>query len=225
METRCCNSKKFYRYDGKIICNNNCCSNYLGTSKLQFGKSFKSIFSVSFLILFILFPPKSYNNSLQLPRKEKVVASVAIVPPKPLTLENVEAEIRADSILCPDQVFAQIKIESNRLNSYLLKKTNNMLGMRYPFKRPTTAIGIYIPSMDKIIIGKREDLRAYSKYPSYAVFATWQDGIKDYKLWQSYCFNIEKVYLDFLKRNYAEDPAYVQKINQVVRQQNSVAMN
>jgi len=87
--------------------------------------------------------------------------------------------------------------------------------MRYPFKRNTSAIGIFLPESDTIIMGSAKDLKKYSQKNQYAVFATWQDCLKDYKLWQDECFKLKEKYLAFLGSNYAEDGDYVKKINSI----------
>jgi uncharacterized FlgJ-related protein len=137
---------------------------------------------------------------------------------KPLSKENLRLELDEQNILCPDEVFAQILIESGHLESYLSKKVNNLLGMRYPFRRQTTAIGIYLPDSDQIIIGTQKELKKYHNKNHYAVYENWQECVKDYKLWQDECFKLTDKYLAFLGMYYAEDTKYVEKIKSMSRQ-------
>jgi flagellum-specific peptidoglycan hydrolase FlgJ len=136
---------------------------------------------------------------------------------KLLTDENLHMELDQNHIICPEQVYAQIVIESGHFNSYLTKKTNNILGMRYPFKRSSTAIGIYLPASNQIIKGKKEDLKKYRKQNNYAVYNSWEDCVKDYKYWQENTFNLTERYLNFLGNCYAEDSLYISKIKNIAR--------
>jgi hypothetical protein len=132
-------------------------------------------------------------------------------------MENLHSELIKHEVLCPGIVYGQIKIESGNLTSFLYRKTNNMLGMRYPFKRPTSACGIYIPSKDTIIYGTRDQLRKYSRTSNYAVYKTWSDALTDYKLWQQNCFVSTERYLGFLGNVYAEDSLYMAKIRKAAK--------
>jgi hypothetical protein len=136
---------------------------------------------------------------------------------QPLTKENLRKALDSNHIICPEQVFAQIMIESAHLNSYLTKRTNNLLGMRYPFKRSTSAVGIFLPESNLIIKGTQEELKKYSKQNHYAVYNNWEECIKDYKYWQEKSFKLTEIYLAFLGNVYAEDSLYVSKIKQMSR--------
>ena len=133
----------------------------------------------------------------------------------PLNKDNLKRELDSNHIICQEQVFAQIMIESGHLNSYLVKRANNLLGMRYPFKRKTSAIGIFIPEENLIIKGTQEELKKYRSKNNYAVYENWQDCVKDYKHWQEQSFKLTEIYLSFLGERYAEDPMYVSKIKQL----------
>ena len=89
--------------------------------------------------------------------------------------------------------------------------------MRYPFKRQTSALGIYLPESDSVIIGSQKDMRKYSSQNNYAVYACWQDCVKDYKFWQDEYFKITEKYLSFLGSCYAEDTQYVNKIKVLMK--------
>lgn len=210
--TTCCGNRSYYLIDGMKICSSAECQNYLGSTEVIVTKNYSPlIYSLIFTIL-LLFPiheSESYNrvSSLRLNRD----VPVKVNHPK-ATLENVLGEIRKSDILCSEHVYAQIKLESANLTSFLFKRTNNMLGMRYPYRRSTTAVGIYLPDQDTIVYGSQKELLKYRDKLSYAAYANWMDAVKDYKLWQDQNFNVEKRYLDFLKNNYAEDPRYIEKV-------------
>jgi uncharacterized FlgJ-related protein len=178
----------------------------------------KGVFGLA-LAGFLLYSPANYYSSpvLKLPVIKKEEATTAYVPQKPATIDNLEAEIEALDIMCPEVVLAQVKLESGNLTSRVFKRSNNMFGMRLPNKRQTTAIGIYIPALDTVIMGTRTELRKYAQYSSYAAYATWQDAVKDYKLWQENVFRVNEKYMAFLQKYYAEDSLYVQRVQHLAR--------
>ena len=136
---------------------------------------------------------------------------------EPVSEANLRAELKDQEVLCPEAVFAQIQIESAHMKSFLFQKTNNFFGMRFPCKRSTSAIGVYLPDSDTIILGSQKDLKKYASKNNYAVYACWQDCVKDYKLWQVECFNVTEKYLAFLGNFYAEDAGYVTKIKGMIK--------
>lgn len=134
-----------------------------------------------------------------------------------LNEENLMAEIKKQNIICEKHVLAQAKLESNNMASVICQKANNLFGMRYPGRRPTTAIGVYLPQEQKIVYGSRKELRKYLKKPTYAVYANWVDAVKDYKMWQDNAFKVEEKYLSFLTRIYAEAPDYVDVVDKMAK--------
>src|SRR5204862_260391 len=86
------------------------------------------------------------------------------------TPQNLSTELNRDKVLCPEEVYAQMMLESGNLKSNILNKTNNMLGMRYPYRRKTMATGIYIPAKDTIIYGDAVSLKKYSSLNQYCKF-------------------------------------------------------
>ena len=112
-----------------------------------------------------------------------------------LTWDNIRAEMLKYGILFPDTVMRQVKLESAYLTSRLCLEANNLLGMHYPKKRNTTATG-------KV------------KSNGMAVYDTWQDCIRDYKLWETYMYKGGD-YLDLLSRVYATDPYYLSKLKRL----------
>ena len=150
----------------------------------------------------------------------KSVSPFIPLEPEIISMEAVECELQTQHVLCHREVLAQIRLESANLSSFLLKRTNNMTGMRYPFLRQTTATGIYLPDKDTIIIGTNLQLKKYHKMKNYAVYTSWKDGITDYKIWQDECFNVSGRYLEYLGKVYAEDSQYIKKIKQVSASKN-----
>lgn len=192
------------------------CDNYMRPTDIYSTKRWNLVFSISFsfFFFFLSYNDFSYDhldssNNIHLVKPSPVS--------KPLTKENLLLELDANHIICPEQVFAQILIESGNLNSYLTKRTNNLLGMRFPFKRNTSAVGIFLPGENLVIKGKKGDLKKYKSKNNYAVYETWEDCIKDYKHWQESSFKLSEIYLKFLGSVYAEDPLYIAKIKQMTR--------
>lgn len=220
MRSGCCYSNNIYVFESGTICTNQKCGNYLGNTAAKetvFKPLKKYLFGLTF-ICFLLYSPVNYSRStnsvspvsIPEPAKEAVVIAA-----KPLTIENVKEEIEALGMVCPEVVLAQAKLESGNLTSRVLKRSNNMFGMRYPGKRQTTASGIYIPQLDTVVKGTRAELRKYSHYSSYAAYDTWQDAVKDYKLWQENVFRVNDKYLDFLQKYYAEDTLYLKRVKHI----------
>lgn len=220
MRSGCCYSKKVYVLESGTICTNHKCRNYLGNTTAKeavFKPLKKCLFGLTF-ICFLLYSPVNYSRSttpLAPVNVQKPAEVVVAVPAKPLTIENVKEEIESLGMVCPEVVLAQAKLESGNLTSRVLRRANNMFGMRYPGKRQTTASGIYIPQLDTVVKGTRAELRKYSHYSSYAAYDTWQDAIKDYKLWQENVFRINDKYLDFLQKYYAEDTLYLKRVKHI----------
>lgn len=221
MRTDCCKSGKFYEYDNKVICVHSKCENYLNETSLMGprGQLVKQLWLAVIFFCCLFYSPRNYCSSP--PRslfKVNQQNEQAAEPNLPLTMENLEKEIDRLGMVCPEVVLAQVKLESGHLKSKLLKRSNNMFGMRYPNRRPTTAIGIYLPALDSIVkINKREELKKFAGYSYYAVYETWQDALRDYKLWQEYAFRVNERYMQFLDKYYAEDTLYIQRVQQLAR--------
>ena len=214
MKTGCCNSKNVMQLESKAVCLNADCSNYLQETSLH--RSTSKLMKGSIVLLVIMF-------HLLWPTDEIIQANNSVVPEITMikltpefSPENLLAELEKSEVFCANEVFAQMKLETGSFKSGLLRETNNLMGMRYPFSRPTVACGIYLPERDQIIYEKdRDQLRKYAKENHYAVYSSWQDAVADYKLWQEYNFNGRERYLKFLGAVYAEDTLYVSKIRRI----------
>ena len=176
-----------------------------------------------FLFIFcFIFRFNDYSSGFSSKNRQNKVISI-LFSRNLLTPKSLKDEILKNQLVCPEASYAQIMLESGNLSSVLTKQINNLTGMRYPFKRTTTAIGIYLPEYGKIIRGNQKDLEKYSKLNNYAVYNNWQDCVKDLKQWQLATFKLHDLYLNFLADNYAEDQHYVAKIRSV--EFNSTASN
>ncbi len=212
MKTSCCKTKTYLIEEDTALCLNQHCDSYLRPTILFNSRTWNHIFAFFFFIFFFIlsFDDFSFNGNLT----QTTIRSshYQVEQEVPLTKESLREELDAQHIICPEQVYAQILIESAHLESYLTKRTNNLLGMRYPFRRQTAAIGIYLPESNLVIKGTQEELKKYRNQNHYAVFANWQECVRDYKFWQDECFKLTDKYLSFLGKYYAEDTKYVEKI-------------
>ena len=183
----------------------------------KFWNTFFALFFFTFVFLFSFDDFSYYVNASTDPRS----ALHKLDLNQQVTIESLKLELKRQNIVCSEQVHAQIQIESAHMTSFLFKRTNNLLGMRYPIKRQTSASGIYLPESDTVIIGSQKDLKKYSKQNNYAVYASWKDCVKDYKIWQDEYFKITEKYLSFLGSCYAEDEQYVNKIKVLMKRHNA----
>lgn len=222
MKTGCCNSHQYYKMEDVSFCLNSKCNNYLGTTSLvkpAKKKLWINLFTFYLMVFFLLVSLDDYsqgNNDVNQNLYKQLVTAEEMIP---LTIDNLREEIYRQQIICPEHVFAQVKIESAYLTSFLTKRTNNMFGMRYPFKRETKAIGLFLPENNTVVTGTQQELAKYRGQNTYAVYEKWQDAIADYKLWQDQNFKLTERYLAFLDGLYAEDPDYIQKIKSIAMRQ------
>jgi hypothetical protein len=217
MKSNCCHSNLHIQENGQHICTNDKCENYLASVDFLYKERiWNNLFALFFFIFIFLFTFNDYSfnkNAIG----NSADALLKMRQNQPLTDESLKNELKEQEIVCREAVFAQIQIESGHMKSFLFQKTNNFFGMRYPCKRSTQAIGMYLPDSDTIIYGSQKDLKKYASKNNYAVYACWQDCVKDYKFWQIQCFNLTEKYLAFLGTYYAEDAAYVTKIKGMIK--------
>ncbi len=217
MRTCCCHSKHYKTENQFSVCKNPDCTNYLAPTLLN-GTKFIKRFTATLVIVFILcFCMSDYSSVANIESRTTPEYFHKQKFPLICTEENLKNEIQQNRIICPDEVYAQIIIESGHFNSFLFKRANNLLGMRFPCQRTTTAIGIYLPDEDTIIKGTQAELKKYAKKNNFAVYETWADCVADYKLWQDQCFRLTEKYLTFLGSYYAEDANYVAKIRKITK--------
>ena len=217
MKSSCCHSKLIHKVNNQYLCINEQCENYLGIIDFPYlTKYWNNLFALFFFVFIFLFTFEDYSyNKNQITDARDSMLKIHLY--QPLTDEYLKSELNDQNIVCSDQVYAQIQIESAHMTSFLYQRTNNLIGMRYPFKRKTSACGIFLPESDTIIIGSQKELKKYSSRNHYAVYACWQDCIKDYKYWQDENFKIAEKYLTFLGARYAEDSDYIKKIKGMMK--------
>ena len=97
-----------------------------------------------------------------------------------------------------DIVFAQAVLESGNFKSKRFLESNNLFGLKIARSRPSTSC---------------------YEYKDHCGYNTWQLSVQDYALFQSaYLKDLtsRNDYLSYLDRNYAEDSAYINKINSII---------
>src|ERR1044071_4441334 len=138
MKTKCCHKKHYTLNENSILCTNSECVNYLSATALVKPNRLKRFITGGWLFLFLVaFTSHDFSNV----NSDAINAHQIALMTKmhvALTRESLRNEINEVHIVCPDQVMAQMLLESGNLSSFLLGRANNMLGMRYPFRRNTT---------------------------------------------------------------------------------------
>jgi flagellum-specific peptidoglycan hydrolase FlgJ len=118
----------------------------------------------------------------------------------PLNKTTLYKQIKTSGIKYSDIVYAQAILESGNLKSNLVKRNNNIFGMRKPLYRETTA---------------------YAKVRGYAAYSHWTCSITDYKLYQDYVFKHRILnrseYKLMLQRTYSTTPDYIARINKILK--------
>lgn len=100
----------------------------------------------------------------------------------------------------PHIVLAQAKLETGDFRSRIFIQNNNLFGMKMPRRRTTTAHG--------------------SK-SSYANYPAWEHSVIDLRLYYSIYMegkNEKEVYA-FLRKYYAEDPNYINKLKTIIERE------
>lgn len=118
-----------------------------------------------------------------------------------INYDTLYKEIVKQGIEFPEIVFAQAILESGHFRSRLFKSNNNIFGMRRARKRETLS---------------------KSSKKGYAYFETWQDCVKDYKIYQSTImlgkFFTPLMYFRFLNRIYSEmGHNYTTQIKKIIK--------
>lgn len=117
-----------------------------------------------------------------------------------LSWKSLDFWMKYYEVDCMDVVKAQIYLESSGLESRLCIEDNNLIGMKIPGKRETTA-SYEIPARDG----------------AYAGYASFIDCVEDIKLYQEQSFKGGD-YISFLVRaGHAQDSTYGDKLRGVVR--------
>ena len=100
----------------------------------------------------------------------------------------------------PHIVLAQAKLETGDFRSRIFRQNNNLFGMKMPSRRSTSAHG--------------------SK-SSYADYHSWEYSVIDLRLYYSTYMEgkDEKEVYTFLRRYYAEDPNYINKLKTIIERE------
>lgn len=138
----------------------------------------------------------SINNTIELQIEDTTTVSKTNIDS--LTPISLYKEILRLEIVHPDIVWAQAILESGWLKKHT---NNNLFGMQKPKVRASFALK--------------------TSPDNYAHFETWQESVKDYKLWQQFNGLTEKQtgellsqeeYLNYLAYTYSQDPRYTEKL-------------
>jgi uncharacterized FlgJ-related protein len=115
--------------------------------------------------------------------------------------ESLYQEIVRNHIEYPEIVWAQAILESGNFKSEVFNSNKNLFGMKFPRRRTTTSIG---------------SNRGYARYES------WEESVKDYKLYQTHYFKDRKInrsqYFIHLNRVYCEiGSSYSDRVKKIIK--------
>ena len=136
------------------------------------------------------------KQEVSIPEEQKLIVLREV---NKFSEERLVDEIAGLNFRFPHIVLAQAKLESNNFRSYLFKENNNMFGMKLASSRLTIANG---------------------EEHGYASYESWSESLMDYALYySSYLRNVktEREYYQFISKFYAEDVAYVSKIQNLIK--------
>lgn len=113
-------------------------------------------------------------------------------------LQTMIFELRLEH---PDIVYAQAQLESAGWTSPVFRENHNMFGMKAPWSRITTCIGVN---------------------KGHARYISWRYSLLDYAIWQIVNGRglTDEEYFDRLRSVYAEDEEYIVKIKEIIRKNN-----
>ncbi len=121
--------------------------------------------------------------------------------------EAFDLYLNSFNLKFPHIAKAQAKLESANFSSEVFKANNNMFGMRKATIRPTTNVGSNL---------------------GHAVYENWRASVQDYVLYSAAYLRelkTEEDYYQYLGNNYAEDPNYVKKLKEIVKNESKVLGN
>lgn len=140
-----------------------------------------------FIVLFFIF----IGFSCYAPESGSI--TIVVEPPTVhFTMADVDAILEELDIQYPEIVKAQIILETGWLKSKICHENKNLVGMKLPKSRPTTAKG-----------AKR----------GHAFYSSFRSCLEDYKIWQDSRYDGSEDYYAFLQRiGYASDTNYINKL-------------
>lgn len=111
-----------------------------------------------------------------------------------IDVSYIRKELKSLKVAHPDIVLRQIILESGYLTSNLTRTANNPLGMKLAKSRTTTAIGV--------------------TKSGFAIYPSIRSALVDYRIYQLYYTRgmTRAQYLEYIKRNYAKDSNYIEKL-------------
>ena len=155
----------------------------------------KNKISFTILILFVFLAETTIAGYSKFKREEDSCQKEVSI-----TYKDLYQEIVNQGISYPEIVWAQAVLESGHFSSKVFKNNQNIFGMKHPKKRKTLSLG----SMD-----------------SYAVYLSWRDCVKDYKIYQDeIIFRNKKLsrssYFNYLDKKYCEaGSSYSKKVKKI----------
>jgi hypothetical protein len=118
------------------------------------------------------------------------------------TKEKLVIQIKSLNFKFPHIVYAQSKLETKNFTSSIFKSNHNLFGMKQAKQRSNLAI---------------------DTQKGHAYYDNWKTSVYDFALFYStYLYDIktEGEYFEYLRQNYAEDPLYVEKLQQIIKKEN-----
>lgn len=157
--------------------------------------------SIFLAVTFILssYTPNPFEKSIESVKDRERTAVVFLPLVNQFSVVKLQNYLEEINIKFPQIVYAQAKLESSNFKSKIFHENNNFFGMKCATKRA--------------FMHKGEN-RGHAKYDK------WEDCVIDYALYQAqYLSHIktENQYFAYLKANYAEDPNYVEKLKQIIK--------
>jgi len=125
-------------------------------------------------------------------------SEVILIEIEPFSEEAFKTYLKDLNFKYPDLVHAQAKIESANFTSSVFNTHNNMFGMKKARARVTTAD----PNTEM----------------TYAHYSYWKDAVLDRAMYEcKYLSTLSRTqYIDYLNKNYAEDPNYDKALRSIV---------
>src|SRR5262245_5834765 len=115
-KTTCCNSKHFTQTGTSVICINEGCSKYLTLTALVKQNTTKRFLTAAWLFMFlVVFTSTDFSNvnSEVVNNNQKAMLVKVHIP---LTAESLRSEIEELNLVCPEEVYAQMMLESGNLS-------------------------------------------------------------------------------------------------------------
>jgi len=174
--------------------------NLLIYSKVKFGKI---IFGGTLLIIgfFIILGLKSSTDKTKVGNLSQEEKLIILGEFNEFSEEKLILKINNLNFRFPHIVLAQAKLETGNFTSKSFIYANNLFGMKQARARSTTANGTAL---------------------GHAQYDNWTDSLYDYALFSNAYLNkirIESQYFDYISQNYGEDPAYVNKLKNIIKNQ------